>query len=298
MKKDKKEKTGIFQKISSGNKPLVIHLILVVLVLLIMAARLLRVDFYSAFLCLLTLILFNIPLIVDRTFKVKLPNTLEIIVLLFIFAAEILGELGSFYTRIPWWDTMLHTVNGFLMAAIGFALIDVLNNHPRFHIRLSPIFVAVVAFCFSMTVGVLWEFFEFGMDCIAGTDTQKDSIVRSISSVELNSDGINTAVRLNGIERTVITYTQDGTAQEYTIEGGYLDVGIRDTMKDLIVNCIGAVVFSVIGYFYIIGRNKGIFVSRFIPRMKTAEELAEEQRQLEALKEKRAARREKKKGTP
>lgn len=286
MKKNQtaENKKGV---LASERKPLIIHLILVVLVTLILVARLLRGDFYSAFLCLLTLVLFNIPLIADRTLKIKLPNTLEIIILLFIFAAEILGELGSFYTKIPWWDTMLHTTNGFLMAAIGFALIDILNNHPKFHISLSPLFVAFVAFCFSMTVGVLWEFFEFGGDMLFAKDMQKDEIIHSISSTELNPDGLNKAVKLNGIEKTVITYKENGETKEFTIEDGYLDVGIRDTMGDLIVNCIGAVVFSAIGYLYILGRNKGKFVSYFIPRMKTEEELAEEDELINEIKNRR-----------
>ena len=157
---------------------------------------------------------------------------------------------------------MLHTVNGFFMAAIGFSLIDILNNSPRFHISLSPVFVAVVAFCFSMTVGVVWEFFEFGMDMIFSTDMQKDTFVNAISSVSLNPDRLNNAVQVTDIVETAL-YGFDG---ELTRVGGYLDIGLIDTMKDMIVNCIGALVFSVIGYFYIIGRNKGKFAKRFIPQ--------------------------------
>ena len=158
---------------------------------------------------------------------------------------------------------MLHTVNGFLMAAIGFALIDILNNSPRFHISLSPIFVAVVAFCFSMTVGVVWEFFEFSMDMIFDTDMQKDFFVNEISSVSLNPEGLNNEVRIKEITGTALL--RDGEVI-HVIEGGYLDIGIIDTMKDLIVNCVGAVIFSIIGYFYIVGRSKGRFASKFIPQ--------------------------------
>ncbi len=249
-----------------------IYIVLTVLVVGTLVARLLDGDYYAVFLCVLTLLLFNIPRFVDRRFNVELPNALETIILLFIFAAEILGEIGSFYTYIPWWDTMLHTINGFLMAAIGFALIDILNNSPKFHISLSPIFVAFVAFCFSMTVGVVWEFFEFGMDVFTATDMQKDGIVNSISSVALNPSGRNDPIRITGITETIIRYAEQGTPAEYVIRGGYLDIGIADTMKDMIVNCIGAVVFSIIGYLYIIGRNKGIFAEKFIPQMRTAEE--------------------------
>jgi len=276
------------KKDRSQNKKAVIHTILVVLVVGLGIARFIGRDYYAVFLCVLTLLLFNIPVIVDRKFNVSLPMELEIIILLFIFAAEILGEIGSFYTYIPWWDTMLHTINGFLMAAIGFALIDILNNSPKFHFNLSPLFVALVAFCFSMTVGVVWEFFEYFMDVIAVTDMQKDRFVKTISSVALNPDGVNSQIVINGIESTLLNL-EDGST--YLIEGGYLDIGIHDTMKDMLVNCIGAVVFSTIGYLYLIGRNKGIFARRFIPQMKTPEEIARTAAEDEAVKERIRQRR-------
>ena len=246
----------------------IVNLILSIIVAVVLVARFLRGDYYSVFLCLLTLLLFNIPLFVDKKLNVLLPKELEAIILLFIFSAEILGEIGSFYTHIPWWDTMLHTINGFLMAAIGFALIDILNNSPKFHINMSPMFVAFVAFCFSMTVGVVWEFFEFFMDYFTLTDMQKDRMVLDISSVLLNPTGLNDEIIIKGIEKTTLTLADGST---YVIEGGYLDIGIIDTMKDLFVNLIGAVVFSVIGFFYIIGRNKGVFAKKFIPQMKEKE---------------------------
>ncbi len=77
------------------------------------------------------------------------------------------------------------------MAAIGFAMIDILNQDPHFHINMSPLFVAFVAFCFSMTIGVIWEFFEYGMDQFFLTDMQKDWYVPNISSVLLNPSGLN-----------------------------------------------------------------------------------------------------------
>lgn len=253
---------------NNHKKPIIIRIILVFLVLLVMSARFYHKDYFSVFLCVLTLMLFNVPVVINRKLNIELPHTLEIIILLFIFSAEILGEIGSFYTYIKWWDTMLHTLNGFIMAGIGFSLIDILNNNPRFHITMSPVFVAFVAFCFSMTVGVVWEFFEFSLDMLIKTDTQNDFIVKSISSIALNPKGINDPIRINGITDTVVNYVKNGERMQYIIEGGYLDIGIIDTMKDLIVNCIGAIVFSIIGYFYIIGRNKGIFIRKFIPRLK------------------------------
>ena len=250
-----------------------INLILSIIVAVVMVARFLRADYYSVFLCLLTLLLFNIPLFVEKKLRVDLPKELEAIILLFIFSAEILGEIGSFYTHIPWWDTMLHTLNGFLMAAIGFALIDILNNSPKFHITMSPMFVAFVAFCFSMTVGVVWEFFEFSMDIFTLPDMQKDRMVTDISSVLLNPTGLNDEIILRDVVSTTVTLA-DGTT--HVIEGGYLDIGIIDTMKDLLVNLIGAVVFSVIGYFYIIGRNNGVFAKKFIPQLQEKKDTTHE----------------------
>lgn len=259
-----------------------INMILSVIVAAIMVARFIRADYYSVFLCLLTLLLFNIPLFVEKKLHVTLPKELEAIILLFIFSAEILGEIGSFYTHIPWWDTMLHTINGFLMAAIGFALIDILNNSPKFHITMSPLFVAFVAFCFSMTVGVVWEFFEFSMDYFTLTDMQKDRMVPAISSVLINPSGLNDTIIIEDIVSTTVTL-KDGTTK--VIAGGYLDIGIIDTMKDLFVNLIGAVVFSIIGYFYIIGRNNGVFAKKFIPQLQESAVKNEKKVKKETVKE-------------
>lgn len=255
-----------------------VHMILSVVVAVVMVLSFLRKDYFSVFMCFLTLLLFDIPLLAERILKVTLPKELEAVILLFIFAAEILGEIGSFYTHIGWWDTMLHTINGFLMAAIGFALIDILNNSPKFHFNLSPLFVAFVAFCFSMTVGVLWEFFEFGGDMLFATDMQKDRFVTDLSSVALNPQGINDPVKFTDITATALIRNGETV---YVIEQGYLDIGLIDTMKDLIVNCIGALVFSVIGYFYIIGRNKGVFASKFIPQYQPKESGSENSQETE-----------------
>jgi hypothetical protein len=208
--------------------------------------------------CALVLLLFLMPSFLERELRIELPSTLEKIILLFAFSAEILGEMQSFYIRFAWWDTMLHTLNGFLCAAIGFALVDILNTNPRIKFNLSPFFLAVMAFCFSMTVGVLWEFFEFGMDCFFHFDMQKDTILHTISSVMLDPAHGNRAVLIPDI-RTVTVNGQDLGL------GGYLDVGLFDTMKDLLVNFVGAVVFSVIGFFYVASRGKNSFAQQFIP---------------------------------
>lgn len=246
---------------------LIVYVTLRILVIVCMIGEILRKNWDNVFLCVLTLVLFIIPYIVDRKLKIKLPDTLEIIILLFIFSAEILGEIQNFYGIFSQWDTMLHTLNGFLCAAIGFSLIDILNRDEKIHMKLSPKFVAVVAFCFSMTVGVLWEFFEFSGDRFLNTDMQKDRIVTQISTVELNKEGKNVPVIVKNIDHTII-YSYDEQTNSYTetvIPNGYLDIGLIDTMKDLIVNFIGAVVFSIFGWLYIKNRAEHKFAERFIP---------------------------------
>ncbi|WP_346668829.1 hypothetical protein [uncultured Subdoligranulum sp.] len=232
-------------------------------VLLVLLAQIFNRNFENVFLCVLTLILFTMPSLLERKLDIDLPNTLEIIILLFIYAAEILGEIGAYYVTFPNWDTVLHTMNGFLCAAIGFSLLDILNRNSRVRFHLSPLYLAIVAFCFSMTVGVLWEFFECAMDQFFFFDMQKDTIVHDIGTILLDPTGGNHPVVLRNIT-DVIVVQADGTKTALGL-GGYLDIGLMDTMEDLFVNFIGALVFSIIGYFYVLSRGKGKFVKRFIP---------------------------------
>ena len=241
-----------------------VYLVLRLLVILVMVAQFFNRNFENVFLCILTLVLLLLPTVLERRLQIDLPNTLEIIIMLFIFAAEILGEIQAYYTAFPYWDTMLHTLNGFLCAAIGFSLVDLCNRHERFSLSLSPVFMAIVAFCFSMTIGVLWEFYEFGVDVYFGTDMQKDWIVPAINSVKLNPTGANVPIHVD-----VQSLAVNGETWNL---GGYLDIGIVDTMKDLIVNFIGAVVFSIIGILYLRNRGKGKLAASLIPQVRSKQE--------------------------
>ena len=229
-----------------------IYSILRVLVILVAIRQLVAGNFEGFAICILSLLLFLLPSLLEDHFKIEIPTAFEIIIYLFIFAAEILGEVDAFYTAIPGWDTMLHTINGFLAAAVGFSLVDLLNRHSK-RVDLSPFYLALAAFCFSMTIGVLWEFIECAADLFFGQDMQKDFIVQSFQSVTLDPTHSQKIIAVKNITDTVI-HTADG--KTYTIEGGYLDIGILDTMKDLFVNFIGAVVFSTLGYFYVKRREK------------------------------------------
>lgn len=257
-KNKKKKENKLKTRIVENKRVFTLYIVLRLSVILVMIAQFFNGNYQNFFLCILTLILFTIPSFIEINYHIDLPDTLEVIILLFIYSAEILGEIRSFYVLFPFWDTMLHTLNGFLAAAIGFSMVDILNRNKKVSFRLSPFFMALVAFCFSMTIGVLWEFFECAMDMFFQMDMQKDTIITSINSVLLNPEALNEAIRIKDIQNTLVN------GQDLGIQG-YLDIGLLDTMKDLFVNFIGAVVFSVIGYFYVKTRGEGRFAKKFIP---------------------------------
>lgn len=241
---------------------LFVYLLLRFLVIVCMILQLLRGDLNNTLLCLLSLLLLFAPIFIQNKFEITLPDGLEISIYLFVFAAEILGEINNFYGTIPHWDTMLHTINGFLATAVGFSLVDLLNKNSK-SVNLSPFYLCLVAFCFSMTIGVLWEFFEYSCDKFLLFDTQKDTIIETVSSVMINPDGKNKAIVLKEIGSTV-AYDKSGNVLQ-VIEGGYLDIGINDTMKDLIVNFIGALVFCLFGYFTLANKKNCSFIDNFVP---------------------------------
>ena len=267
-----KFKTGfkLYKEEVKGHKwTFAVYVILRSLVVAIGVVSFFRGYYENVFYCILSLILFLLPAFVTKNFGIELPQTLEIIVLAFVFAAEILGELAGFYQKVTLWDSMLHTTTGFLAAAIGFALLDIFNKNEHFKFQISPVYMAIVAFCFSMTVAAVWEIFEFSMDMCFGFDMQKDMVVDSIGSVSLDLTKSNEVIRIPDISEVVII-SADGSRYVLSDYGitGYLDIGIIDTMKDIIVNLIGALAFSVIGFFYIKTRGRGNLAKRFIPHLK------------------------------
>ena len=247
----------------------VVYWLLRLSVIAIMVAQFFNHNFENVFLCVLTLVLLLMPTIMERRLKIDLPNALEIIIMLFIYAAEIMGEIHAFYTTYRGWDTMLHTMNGFLCAAIGFCLVDLFDRSEKSSLSLPPKYMAIVAFCFSMTVGVLWEFFECAMDQLLLLDMQKDTVVNTISTVMLDPTGGNKPQIIRGITDVILVTDQGEISLGL---GGYLDIGLLDTMKDLFVNFIGAVVFSFIGYFYVKKKGQGKVAHRFIPKVEAPEE--------------------------
>ncbi|MGE4585278.1 MAG: hypothetical protein AB7C91_11565 [Sphaerochaeta sp.] len=264
------QKKTLRQIIKERDSARLVHYFLRLVVVLILIAQVFNRNYENVFLCVLTLMLFAIPSLIETNTRIDIPDTLENIILIFIFAAEILGEMRSYYETVILWDTMLHTINGFLAAAIGFSLVDILNQNERFSFRLEPIFVCIVAFCFSMTIGVIWEFFEFFMDMFFGTDMQKDTIIHVLHTTALDPTKTLRVVTVSDIQSVAVNGKDLGL-------GGYLDIGLIDTMKDLFVNFIGAVAFSIAGFFYLTYRaKKASFIERFIPTVVDKQQPEEE----------------------
>lgn len=262
MENDKKRRgmKEIREYAKQRPKVFTVYIILRLLVVAALVRSAMLKEYESMFVCLLVLVLFMLPSFLERKLKIDLPDTLEIIILIFIFAAEILGELECYFIHYPSWDTMLHTTSGFLCAAIGFSLVNLLNKDNRISLSLSPLYMAIAAFCFSMTIGVLWEFIEFSADRLFLLDMQKDTVITTISSVTLDATNSNTPIVIRNINDVAVNGQSLGL-------GGYLDIGLYDTMEDLFVNFIGAVVFSLFGYFYVKHQGKGKLVESLMPRV-------------------------------
>ena len=162
------------------------------------------------FQCILGIIGFFLPNIISKKTKIEIPSNMYIAYILFLYGAVFLGEVRNYYHRIPYWDTMLHTLSGAMFGALGFSVVNILNKNEKVHVKLSPIFVALFSFLFAVTLGVIWEIFEFTVDGVLGVNMQKFALE-------------------NG-----------------TLLSGRL--AVIDTMQDLIVDSIGAFVMSVIGY--------------------------------------------------
>jgi hypothetical protein len=190
-------------------------LIYIIFRLLLIVAGIIAVYNYnwmSLFLVLITLLLTFIPSMIEKKYQFDIPSEIELLILFFIYAALYLGEFNSFYDKFWWWDLMLHTISGFSLGLFGFGFVHILNIEKSIKVKLGPAFICIFAFCFSVSLGTIWEIYEFSMDSFIGLNMQKSGLV--------------------------------------------------DTMWDLIVDSIGALFISVLGWFYL--KNKRI---RFLERL-------------------------------
>lgn len=163
--------------------------------------------------CVAGIVVMMIPSIIEHRWSVPIPNFIYILYYIFLYCAVYLGEVRSFYYKIPHWDTILHAFSGAMLGALGFILVSLLNNHTKVGVHLSPFFVALFAFCFALAAGTVWEIYEFTVDSIMQLNMQK--------------------------------YLTE--AGEVLIGRAAL----MDTMTDIITDAAAALVVSVAGYFSI-----------------------------------------------
>lgn len=168
--------------------------------------------------CMLGVIVIHLPSLLEKRFKFELPTALSLMYILFLYCAIFLGEIRDFYYRVPHWDTILHTFSSVMAGLFGFIVVAILNRDSHTAIRLSPKFVALFAFCFAVMIGVAWEIYEYTFDGLLGLNMQKFRL----------ADG--------------------------TVLAGH--AALSDTMKDIIVDCLGAFAASAIGYVSL-KRNAG-----------------------------------------
>lgn len=160
--------------------------------------------------CLLGIVALFIPSMISKKTKIIIPSSMYIVYVIFLYAAIFLGEVRDFYYRIPHWDTILHTFSGAGIGALGFSLVNLLTKEEKVKVNLSPFFIALFSFCFAVMIGVFWEIYEFTFDGLLGLNMQK-----------------------------------------FALENGSRLLGraaLMDTMKDLIVDSLGALSMSILGY--------------------------------------------------
>lgn len=210
-------------------------------------------------LCLTSIVLLIVPNILEYLFKITFPKTLKNILWLFILITGIVGKILNFYILFPPLDSILHLISGFLSCGIGFGIIQIFirSKNP------SPFLSILFSISFAITIGVTWEIIEFAGDMLLKKDNQNDYIVHQISSIKLNPKKETTSIILKNISKTKIYYKENGKAKQKIING-YLDLGIIDTMKDLIIDIIGSLLFSIYLYLYLKNRKKYKTLENFI----------------------------------
>ena len=244
------------------NMPSIILSLAASIILALLSVYFLFVKSYKKlFFCVMALALIALLPLAERLLSIKPHAFLECAIILFIFAAVVGGDVFGLYTRLPCFDTILHAICGFLSAGFGFGLLCMLVKKSGFErlptLALSLLFI----FCFSMSVAVFWEFIEFSSDRVLKTDAQKDAVAANISSSFIDQSGTDTPVKVKNIDKTVC-YDSKGNII-FVAEGGCLDIGLFDTIKDMFFNFIGALIFIPFAALNIKDGKKYTFASKF-----------------------------------
>lgn len=263
---EKANKSGIFSKLKililNNKAKCILHGVLKAHTLFCLVWTLIDRNWLCFGYSIITLLLFMLPTLCQIILKIELPFSLEAVVMLFIWAAMVLGDVYDWYVVFPHWDTLLHTVTGFVAAAVGMGLVNVMNKDDKFALKLSPLFVAIFCFSVSMMVGAMWELFEYCIDLSGITNMQKDTLFDAVkySAMGINGETVSGTVKDIAEMQFIL---KDGTLCKPGL-AGYMDMGLIDSIEDMFVNFIGALVFAVIAYLYVKKGGKNKVLNSFI----------------------------------
>lgn len=241
-----------------------IYLVIKILIILILSTLMFKKELSDIFLCIAVFFLLDLPFYLSKKLKIKIPNCLIICSFVYLFFTQILGEVCHFYQLVPHWDSLVHFLNGFLSSSIGFSLIMLLNSR-KMVFKLSIPFIILNTICFASTVGLIWEILEYGADNILKLDSQNDRYINEINTITLDPKNEGDIISIKNIGYTIL-YDKDNI--ELIKLDGYLDIGIHDTMKDLIVNTLGTITFVIFEYLYMVNNKKYYFMENFIIKRK------------------------------
>ncbi|MCM1052803.1 MAG: DUF2238 domain-containing protein [Ruminococcus sp.] len=200
-------------------------------------------NYYHLFLCFYSLLLLIIPSLVIKKLRINVSDFLLILYYASVFSSNILGEVYHFYVNTSYFDVFVHFLTGFFMASLFFTLIKNFTPLKKNHLLISAISVSL-----SLTFSVGWELFEYSCDKLLLTDMQQDTLISNISSLNLDKSESYKPVKVEDIHK-IILYNANNDILKI-IEGGYLDIGLNDTMSDLLIAFIGAFISSVFSYLY------------------------------------------------
>lgn len=196
---------------------------------------------YSMVLCntlyalssLASLALVFVPYILEAFFRIRLSTDLKIIAMFLVIGGPVLGNVYKLYHRVRFWDKAMHALSGYAIAALGYALADILEPKKGEHSRVLK---CVFALGFSLSIGVLWEIYEYALDVLLHLDMQNDTLITDLSSYALGEEtGVIGSIR--DIDSVVVN--------GQTLPG-YIDIGLIDTMNDLITCALGAACLCVV----------------------------------------------------
>lgn len=236
------------------------YLVTKMLTILILSKVVFTKELSDILLCIVVFFLLDLPFNVSHKLKIKIPNCLMVCSFIYLFFTQILGEVCHFYQLVPHWDSLVHFLNGFLSSSIGFSLIMLLNSR-KMVFKLSIPFVILTTVCFASTVGLIWEILEYGADNILKLDSQNDRYINEINTITLDPKKEGDIISIKNIGYTVL-YDKDSNVLIKL--DGYLDIGLHDTMKDLIVNTLGTITFIFFEYLYMVNTKKYHFMENFI----------------------------------